>query len=231
MDLRFRCLILDHDDTAVDSTSTIHHPSHLECMRVLRPREPAIDLESWFLKNFDPGINTYLTEELGLTAAELEIEYEIWRRFTRGAVPPFFPGFLDTLRDFRARGGIVTVVSHSEKDMILRTYRAAAWSGRFMPDMVFGWDFDETRRKPSPWPVQQILQRFALSAEEALIVDDLKPGVLMSRAAGVPVAAAGWAHRIPRIRAYMRRNCDVYFETVEQFRSYVLDGDTGSTLS
>jgi beta-phosphoglucomutase-like phosphatase (HAD superfamily) len=231
MSLRFRCLILDHDDTAVDSTASIHHPSHLESMRVLRPGAPAIDLENWFLKNFDPGIMPYLTEELGLTPEELEIEYEIWRRFNRNAVPSFFPGFLETLRAFRARGGIVTVVSHSEKDVILRAYRAASDGGQFMPDLVFGWDFDEGRRKPSPWPVRQILQRFGLTVEEALIVDDLKPGVLMSRASGVSVAAAGWAHRIPRIRAYMRRNCDTYFETIEQFRSYVLGQNPESTLS
>ena len=33
----FKCLILDHDDTAVASTPAIHYPAHLEAMRVLRP--------------------------------------------------------------------------------------------------------------------------------------------------------------------------------------------------
>jgi len=50
MDLPYQCLILDHDDTAVNSTALIHHPSHLESMRLLRPRAEAIDLEGWFLK-------------------------------------------------------------------------------------------------------------------------------------------------------------------------------------
>ena len=67
MDLRFRCLILDHDDTAVNSTAMIHHPSHLESMRVLRPQAPPIDLQGWFLKNFDPGIMQYPVSYTHLT--------------------------------------------------------------------------------------------------------------------------------------------------------------------
>ncbi len=222
MDLRFRCLILDHDDTAVNSTAMIHHPSHLESMRVLRPQATPIDLQGWFLKNFDPGIMQYLTGELGLTEKELAVEYKIWRKFNTGTVPRFFPGFLETLHNFRKRGGIITVVSHSEKDVILIAYQSASGNDGLLPDLVFGWDYEESRRKPSPWPVLEILRRFDLSAEEALIVDDLKPGVLMSRATGVPVAAAGWAHQIPQIRAYMLENCSTYFDSVGEFSSYVL---------
>jgi beta-phosphoglucomutase-like phosphatase (HAD superfamily) len=194
-------------------------------MRLLRPRAAAIDLEGWFLKNFEPGIMHYLTEELGLSQEELEIEYKIWRQYNTSRIPPFFPGFLESLRAYRARGGIITVVSHSEEDIILDTYRCAQGGGDFLPDLVFGWDYDETRRKPSPWPVENILRRFNLSPDQALIVDDLKPGVLMSRATGVAIAAAGWAHRIPEIHTYMRENCDIYFSSVEQFSSFILGGN------
>jgi phosphoglycolate phosphatase/pyrophosphatase PpaX len=221
MDLPYRCLILDHDDTAVNSTALIHHPSHVESMRLLRPQMAAIDLEGWFLKNFEPGIMEYLTVELGLNKQELDLEYNIWRDFNTSKVPSFFPGFLETLHAYRAHGGIITVVSHSEKDIILNAYRAAK-GYTFLPDLIFGWDYDETRRKPSPWPVKNILRRFNLSPEQALIVDDLKPGVLMSRATGVAIAAAGWAHRIPEIHTYMRENCDLYFESVEEFGSFIL---------
>jgi hypothetical protein len=44
----------------------------------------------------------------------------------------------------------------------------------------------------------------------------------MAQAAGVPVAAAGWAHRIPKIERFMRAHCAVYFETVADFRLHVL---------
>ena len=50
--------------------------------------------------------------------------------------------------------------------------------------------------------------------EELLVVDDLKPGHDMARAAGVPFAAAGWANDIPEIEQFMRKNCDHYCKQV-----------------
>jgi phosphoglycolate phosphatase/pyrophosphatase PpaX len=222
MSLRYKCLILDHDDTAVNSTAAIHHPSHIESMRVLRPQTRAIDLRGWFLKNFDPGIMSYLVDELEMSEEELQVEYKIWREYNTNTVPDFFPGILDALHSYRARGGIVTVVSHSEEEMILKAYKAAQGKDGLLPDLVFGWDYEESQRKPSPWPVQQILKQYNLNRDQALIVDDLKPGVLMAKTTGVPIAAAGWAHQIPQIRTYMQDNCSVYLETVEQFRDYIL---------
>ena len=37
MDLRYRCILIDHDDTAVDSTEAVHYPAHVEALRILRP--------------------------------------------------------------------------------------------------------------------------------------------------------------------------------------------------
>ena len=216
---RFACLILDHDDTAVDSTASVHYPAHVEVMRLLRPGRAPVDLEGWFLKNFQPGIMPYLSEELGLSREELAVELEIWRSFASSRTPSFFPGMLETLGEYRRQGGKIAVVSHSEPDMIREHYRRA---GPLQPDLVFGWHDEEARRKPSPWPVLEILRLLGLAADRALILDDLKPGVLMGRAAGVAVAGAGWAHRIPLIREYMRASCLAFFETVDSFRSYLL---------
>ena len=216
MELKFKCLILDHDDTAVDSSPMIHYPAHVEVMRLLRPHHTPIDLEGWFLKNFHPGIMEYLMHELEMNDQELDKEYQIWREFASSRAPNFFPGFIDALARYREKGGLIAVVSHSEKDIIKKHY------GSFPPDVIFGWSYDKNRRKPSPWPVQEILRGCDLRPEEALIVDDLKPGVLMSQASGVPVAAAGWSHRIPEIEEYMRTHCVAYFEAVEDFKEFIL---------
>jgi beta-phosphoglucomutase-like phosphatase (HAD superfamily) len=220
--LRYPCLILDHDDTAVDSTARVHHPAHVAGLASLRPGRPPLSLEGWFLKNFDPGIGAYLRDELGLNADELREELGIWREHTRRVDPPFYPGFIDTLRRFRAQGGIITVVSHSEADVVQRHYGAATVGQPLLPDLVFGWEQEEDRRKPSPWPAQQILRTFGLQPGQALIIDDLKAGVLMGQRAGVAVAAAGWGHRIALIESYMREHCVAYFPTVRAFAEYVL---------
>ena len=223
MNLQYRCIVLDHDDTSVQSTATIHHPAHREVMRTIRPDQEPVDLDTWFLKNFDPGIMGYLSGELGFTEDELRLEYEIWRRHTTATDPPFFPGFLPLVAEYRRRGGIVAVVSHSEEDIIRRHYAANTDVPEFMPDMIFGWTYDESKRKPSPWPVEQIMERHGLSGSEILILDDLKPGMLMAEAAGADFAAAGWGHDISVIRDFMQARSVAYFHTVDEFGKFLLD--------
>jgi phosphoglycolate phosphatase/pyrophosphatase PpaX len=221
--MRYRCLVLDHDDTAVNSTATIHYPAHLRAMSVLRPGLKPIGLEGWFLKNFEPGLLPYLRDELGMNEEELAVEYRIWRECNLRTRAPFYRGFLDVLRRFRAEGGRIAVVSHSEADLILEDYRRGDTGGPVEPELIFGWDPEEQRRKPSPWPLREILRTFGLAAEEVLVVDDLKPGLAMARAAGVPMAAAGWAHRIEEIRAYMLERCEAYLESIDELAALLFD--------
>ena len=61
--MRFRCLVMDHDDTTVNSTATIHFPSFLAYLKLVRP-EASYTLEDYFRKNFDPGIMALFTGEL-----------------------------------------------------------------------------------------------------------------------------------------------------------------------
>ena len=56
------------------------------------------------------------------------------------------------------------------------------------------------------------------------MVDDLKPGYDMARAAGVAIAAAGWAHNVKCIRDFMTQNCEYFLEKVEDLRK-VIFGD------
>ncbi len=222
MSLKRPYLILDHDDTAVNSTATIHYPAHVEVMRRLRPDQSVVSLEEWWLKNFDPGVMEFLTHELNMDEDEVLMEYKIWKEFTSTRVPEFYPGFLEALEEYADEGGRFAVVSHSEREIIIRDYEAAGCRGPLLPEMVYGWDFDPAKRKPSPWPVEQILSFWGAGPDETLIVDDLRPAVIMSEATGVPAAAAGWSHDIPIIREYMSRHCVAYFSGVAQFRDFIL---------
>lgn len=218
MTLRYRCLLLDHDDTAIDSTASVHHPAHVASMAVLRPGAPALDLPGFFLKNCEPGFLAFLKGELGFSEHELAEEYRIWRDHMERIQPSFYPGFLEALKAYRAKGGRFVVVSHSESDIIRRHYREA---GRgLMPDAVFGREAGP--RKPDPWAVQETLRRFGFAPGEVLVVDDLRPGIEMAQAAGVPAVAAGWAHRLPAIRTYMEANTLGVLDTVEDFAAFIL---------
>lgn len=217
--MRYKCLILDHDDTAVDSTSGIHYPAHLEVMEKLRPNDSVISLDEWFLKNFHPGIMEFLRDELGFSEDEIQEEYRIWQEYTSTRSADFYPGFLDVIRDFKKAGGRVAIVSHSHQDFIQRDYKRAG--AQDIPEMIFGWHVDESKRKPAAYPVEQILKEFGINREDALILDDLKPAVLMSQNSGVQVAGAGWGHQIPQIVSYMKDNCHQYFSNIDEFRAHL----------
>lgn len=225
-DLPYRLLVIDHDDTAVASTAEIHFPAYRHSLRRLRPDMPEPTLQDFYLANFHPGFAEHLRDELGFTEAEIRIEFEIWRAYVAERTPAFYGGFADVLRSFRDAGGQVAVVSHSYEDTIRRHYALGA--GGFEPDAIFGWDDDAERRKPSAWPVRTLMDRYRLGPEQTLVVDDLKPGVVMARRAGVSVAAAGWAHRIPRIETYMRRECLAFLERVEDLGIFLGLGLAGT---
>jgi phosphoglycolate phosphatase/pyrophosphatase PpaX len=220
--LRYRCLILDHDDTAVDGTRLNHYPAHVRSMRILRPELTPVDLDTWFAKNFDPGITAYLVDELGLSEEEMEVEARVWREHATRSRPPFYEGFLEAVAAYQARGGAIVVASHSEEDVIRTHYSGSCNGVTVRPDLVFGWDLGPELRKPHPFAVEESIRRLGVDRHEVLVVDDLKPGVDMARAAGVDVAAAAWAHDIPMIRAFMRRHCVATFDTVAEFAAFIL---------
>jgi beta-phosphoglucomutase-like phosphatase (HAD superfamily) len=221
--MRYRCLIIDHDDTAVDSAREVHHPAHVRSMQVIRPDHRPVSVEGWLAKNSDPGLMRYLVGELRLTDQELETSYKIWREFTANATPSFYPGFLDALADFRAEGGAIVVASHSEEPVIRRHYQTAGNGDSLVPDLIFGWDDDPERRKPRPYPVYETLRRLDLRPHDVLVVDDLRPGVEMARTAGVDAAAACWSHDLPIVREYMASHCVAAFATVAEFAKFILD--------
>lgn len=212
--MRYKCLVLDHDDTAVDSTPWVHYPSFLESMGILRKEMAPFTLEEFILKCFDPGFGPLCTEILRLSDSEIALQYEVWQRHTKRTIPEFFAGFIHILESFKNEGGLLAVVSHSEKEMIQRDYRHHEAPD---PDMIFGWDKDPGKRKPSPYPLEEIMKAFDLKPKDILMVDDLKPGLEMAKSLGVPFAAAGWAYGIPEISRFMKKEGDYYFDSVEAF--------------
>ncbi len=215
--MRYRCLVMDHDDTVVNSTATIHFPSFLAYLQKVRPGK-TYTLEDYFSKNFDPGIISLFTDELGFSKREMDEEFAFWQEYVKTRVPKAYPGIREILERHKAEGGLLAVISHSVRGTIVRDYRE---NGLPQPDVIFGWELPEHQRKPHPWPMEQLMQRYGLRPEEILTVDDLKPGYDMCRACGVPFAAAGWANDVPEIERFMRQNCDFYFKTVAELDAFL----------
>ena len=217
MIMKYKCLVFDHDDTVVNSTATIHHPCFVEFLKEYRPGM-SCDLEKYFLKNFDPGFMPMCREDYGMSEEELQEEGEYWHRYVQDKIPGVYDGIREIMLRHREQGGIITVVSHSHIDNILRDYKA---NDLPEPDLIFGWEQPEMQRKPYPWPLEEIMRRFGLERSDLLMIDDLKPGYDMAKSCGVDFAAVGWANDIKEIEAFMRANSDFYFKTVSQLAEFL----------
>ena len=215
--MRVPCLVLDHDDTVVNSTATVHFPCFQEFLKLYFP-QCNYTLEEYFLKNFSPGILELLRDEVGMDDEMLQQEHRFWDAYVQQHVPQSYEGMREILWKHKEAGGLICVVSQSFAKNILRDYRE---NGLPEPDMVFGWEYPAHQRKPKPYPLEQIMLKTGLKREDLLVVDDLKPGYDMAKACGIKFAAAGWAYNIPQIEAFMRENCDLYFKTVAELAEYL----------
>ena len=208
--MRYPCLVVDHDDTVVDSTATVHYPCFVEYTGIYHP-EVRYTLDEYIKDNFDPGIVALFRDIIGMSEEEMEREQRYWNDYVKRHVPRAYDGMRELLWRHKRSGGTLCVVSHSYTENILRDYRE---NGLPEPDMVFGWESPAQERKPSPYPLKEIMRRGGFSREELLMLDDLKPGYDMAKSCGVDFAAAGWSNDIPEIESFMRTSCDKYFKTV-----------------
>lgn len=217
--MKYRCLVFDHDDTTVNSTATIHHPCFEQYLKEFFPGRRC-SLEEYFLKNFSPGFIPMCREEYGMDDSMIEQEGEYWRAYVQSRIPEAYAGIREIMEEQKRNGGYIAVISHSYRDNILRDYAANSLPE---PDIVFGWEMPAEKRKPSPWPLQQVMRKLSLKPNDLLMIDDLKPGYEMATACRVPFAAVGWANDIPPIEQFMRKNCDLYFKKVSDLAEYLRD--------
>lgn len=215
--MKYPCLVLDHDDTVVNSTATVHYPCFVKFLKQYFPH-CTYTFEEYVIKNFSPGILPFFRDEVGMNEEMLQREYDFWDTYVQQHVPQAYAGMCEILWEQKNAGGLICVVSHSMEKNILRDYRE---NGLPQPDLIYGWDYPAHQRKPNPYPIEQILEKTGLRREELLVVDDLKPGYDMASACGVPFAAAGWAYDIPEIEDFMRRSCGLYFKTLAELKAHL----------
>jgi len=217
--LKYRCLVLDHDDTVVKSTPEIHYPSFVEAMKILRPDIKPLSLEEFVSYCFNLGFLPLCKDIMKFSEEEQICQYRIWKSYTKAKSPDFYSGFAELIKEYKKQGGIVCVVSHSESEQIERDYMLNC---DLAPDLIFGWELEEHQRKPNPYPVEEIMRIYNLDSHEILVVDDSKPGLDMARKCNITFAGAGWSHIIPEIKDYMEKTSDYYFSTVDEFSKFVL---------
>ena len=218
--LKYPCLILDHDDTVVQSEATINYPCFCEILKEYRPGQ-TISLHEYTKGCFHPGFSDMCRQRYAFTEQELWSEYQYWKEYARTHIPVPYPGIDRIIRRQKEAGGTLIVISNSSAETITRDYTAHFG---LQPDVIYSCDLPEHQCKPNPYPLTHIMQTYGYSPAQMLVVDDLKPAWQMCQGAGVPIAFAGWSKQdIPEIVTEMTALCNFSFSSTEELEKFLFD--------
>lgn len=216
--LKYKCLVLDHDDTVVQSETTVNYPCFCRFLEQYRPGV-TLSLDDYISDCCQMTFIEMCKTRFSLTEEELHQEYLFWKAYLKEHSPDAFPGIRELLHAYRKAGGIICVSSMSSEDNIRRDYLNHFG---LEADVVFGWELPEEKRKPNPYALEEIKQCYNLSADEILVVDDMKFAVEMARSANCPIAFAGWGRKaFPNICQEMEKLCDFSFYSTEEFQNFL----------
>lgn len=218
--MKYPCLVMDHDDTVVQSERTVNYPFFCQILSSYRPGA-TITLDEYTRGCYHLGFADLCRQKFQFTEQEIVDEYLGWKEYIKTHIPDPFPGIGQVLRRFQDEGGKICVVSHSCNENITRDY-----SKHFgmQPDDIFGWDLPESCRKPSDYALIQIQEKYGFAPEEMLVVDDMKLAYTMAKKQHTPIAFAAWGRKnCPEIYEEMKRLCDYTFETPEEFGRFLFE--------
>ena len=221
--MRFPCLVLDHDDPAVQSETTVNLPHLLQVLNAFRPGQTTT-AEEYARECNRVGFADFCRQRFHFTEQEILDEYMGWKEYVKTHIPDPFPGIANVIRRQRAEGGKICVVSHSCNENITRDY---ALHFGIQPDDIFGWDLPEDKRKPSDYALKTILEKYGFRPEELLVVDDMKLAWDMAHPLGVKVAFAGWGRKdFPELTKEMTALCDYAFSTPEALERFLFEEES-----
>lgn len=126
-----------------------------------------------------------------------------------------FPGVMDTLELLREQGHSLTIA----------TGKSRAGLDRILDNLGLNHFFhgtrcaDETRSKPHPLMLEQLLTEFALPAAQAVMIGDTEYDMDMARRIGMPrIAVSYGAHALDRLQHYEPELCLDRFDQLLAWR-------------
>ena len=218
--LKYKCLVLDHDDTVVQTERHLGYPYFKEYLDKIRPGSNIT------FEKYVQDCNSMVFAEMcrvhwNMTQEECEEEYKGWCQFYRTSHHPIFPGIERIIHRQREEGGLVCVVSLSPAQDILRDYEEHFG---IVPDALYDHDMPHHMRKPNTYPLEDLMKRFSLKPEEILVVDDMKLAWMMAEPLGVDVAYAAWSKtEFPELTTEMREICAYAFDSTEDLEKFLFE--------
>jgi len=218
--LKYPCLVLDHDDTVVQTERAIGYPYFRDFVEQIRPGYTLSFAE--YVRDCNNMIFADMCrKKWNMTDEELLQEYTGWKAYSRVHIPPLCEGIDRVICRHKQEGGILCVASLSTREIITRDY---LHHFGFMPDAVYDYELPVEHRKPNAYALKDIMARFDLKPEEILVVDDMKLGFDMASACAVPTAYAAWNKtEFPDLSAEMKHIFDFSFDSPKELELFLFE--------
>lgn len=138
----------------------------------------------------------------GIGLTEMERMRDCYaEHFIADRVPPssFFSGVEQTMADLKEMGYTLAVATGKSRRGLNRVFKEIAWRDYFAASRCA----DETRSKPHPQMLHELLEETGVAAHQALMVGDTEFDMEMAQRAGVDrVAVSYGVHEAERLLAY-----------------------------
>lgn len=218
--LKYPCLVLDHDDTVVQTERTIGYPYFRDYIERIRPGK-TLSFREYVRDCNNMVFADMCRKRWQFTDEELKEEYLGWKAYSRIHIPEVCQGMEQVIRRQKEEGGLVCVASLSTREIIERDYLHHIG---FLPDAIYDYDLSAEKRKPEPFALEDIMMRFDLKPDQLLVVDDMKLGWTMASHVDVATAFAGWSKAdFPEFAVEMRQICTYSFDTPKDFERFLFD--------
>jgi HAD superfamily hydrolase (TIGR01509 family) len=181
-----RALVFDFDGLILDT----EEPIYRSWLEVYEAHGEALPFERWVqivgstTAEFNP--QNYLEERLGRPLAQDVIERRIGRRIELILAQQLLPGIVQHIDAAKSLGLKLGVASSSTRDWVSGHLDRLGILGRF--DCVRCRD-DVTNAKPAPDLYLAVLECLAVSATDALAIEDSPNGVIAAKRAGMRCVA------------------------------------------
>lgn len=215
--------IFDWDGTLCDSTGKI-----VRCMQLAARKIGLRDLEDYEVLNI---IGLGLPEAVSslFPSASLEALNALSRAYSECFIADqqspmsFFQGVEETLHHLRDEGYRLTIATGKSRRGLTRILEDLGMQNFFHGSRCA----DETRSKPDPVMLHELLAEFGCPAPEAVMVGDTEYDMEMARRANMPrVAVSYGAHAIERLRPYEPVLCLDHFPDIKTLSVRASSGRT-----
>ncbi len=218
--LKYPCLVLDHDDTVVQTERHIGYPYFRDYIEEIRPGQ-TLSFQEYVRDCNNMVFADMCRHRWNMTEEELTREYHGWKKYYATHPHPIFPGIEKIVRRQKEAGGLICVASLSLQEDICRDYREHFG---LEPDAIYDYELPSHMRKPNPYPLQDMMERFQLRREEILVVDDMKLGWMMAKEMNIAVAYAAWSKaEFPDLTTEMRDLCEFSFDSPADLEKFLFE--------